>query len=94
MIDLHKRADPIVSGVIGTAAEFAKPIARLRNDLIHTGTAARPRRDAGREMLRLTEQMTFLLSACLLQDLGFDELSAIEATRRSRRFRLLTEVLR
>jgi hypothetical protein len=58
--------------------------------------APRPAKKAseveGREIFRLTEQTTFLLTTCLLFDLGFDELAAVEATRRSRRFRILTEL--
>lgn len=93
LIELHARAFQIVAGVLGDAASFADPIVKARNALTHRGKPAKAREVDGREIYRLTEQTTFLLTACLLLDLGFDELATVEATRRSRRFRILTELL-
>jgi hypothetical protein len=91
--ELPARAFNVVVGVLGSASEFARPVVKLRNQLTHR-SASQVVGESGTEMLRLTERTSFLLTACLMIDLGFDEAQIIDATRRSRRFRLLTEVFR
>ncbi len=92
LVDLHERTMQIVSGVLGSAEDFAGPIVRARNALTHRGNGTPKPTEPVPELWRLTEQTNFLITACLLLDLGFDEMSAVNATRRSRRFRMLTEV--
>jgi hypothetical protein len=93
-MDLHARSEPIVAGILGSAPAYADPVVRMRNALTHRGKGTPKSVPSGRELLRLTEQTNFLLTTCLLLDLGLGESFVLEATRRSRRFRLLTEVLR
>jgi hypothetical protein len=92
LVELHGRAGGIVSGVLGSAHAFAGPVVTARNALTHRGKPNKAKEIAGRELFRLTEQTAFLLTTCLMLDLGFGELEVVEATRRSRRFRILTEV--
>ena len=92
LVELHRRANGVVSGVLGSADAFADPVVGARNALTHRGTPHKAKEIPGRELFRLTEQIAFLLTACLMLDLGFVELEVVAATRRSRRFRILTEV--
>jgi hypothetical protein len=92
--ELHDRAGGVVAGVLGSAAEYVGPVVEARNDLTHRGKAGKTSEISGRDMFRLTEETTFLLTACLMLDLGFDETAVVEATRRSPQFRLLTELIR
>lgn len=92
LVELHGRASEVVSGVLGGADDYAGPVVRARNALTHRGPADRAPDISGREMFRMAEQTVFLMTACLLLDLGFSDLEAVAATRRSRRFRVLTEV--
>jgi len=92
LVELHNRATNIVSGVLGSARDYAAPVVKARNDLTHRGPTDHAPEISGRDLFRVTEQTAFLLTACLMLDLGFGEVEIIEATRRSRRFRILTEV--
>jgi len=90
---LHARVAGIVSGVIGSAEAYAGPVVATRNALTHRGDRGRKTKPIpGRALYRMTEQTVFLLTACLLQDLGFDDVEIVTATRRTRRFRTLTEL--
>lgn len=92
LVELHGRAFQIVAGVLGPADQFAGPVVVARNALTHRGGPGPTVPIDGRELLRLTEQTAFLLTSCLLLDLGFSEIDAMKATRGTRRFRLLSEV--
>lgn len=92
LAQLHERVAAIVAPAISSASDYVGPVVDVRNALIHPGTRGRPM-PTGREVWRMTERTTLLLTACLLQDLGFSDERAAESIRRTRRFRLLTEVL-
>lgn len=90
--ELHARAGGVVSGVVGDAGQFAEPIVNARNKLTHRGKGSPTGDVSGVEMFRLTQSMRFVLTACLLLDLGLDEMEVVAATRRSKAFKLLTEL--
>lgn len=90
LVELYERAFNVVGGVLGSANDYAAPIVKARNALTHRGE--RRERIPGRELFKMTEQTAFLMTACLMLDLGFEELEVVEGTRRARRFRVLTEV--
>ena len=92
LIELHGRAGGVVSGVLGSADAFAGPVVTARNALTHRAKPSKAKEFAGRELFRLTEQTAFLVTACLMLDLGFREPEVVDATRRTRRFRILNEV--
>ncbi len=98
---LHRRLKELVASspaasldLFGSPSAFAAPVVETRSMLAHD-----PRRRAemslsGQDLLRMTEQLTFLVSAFLLRDLGFDDIRVTAMLRRTRRFRRLTEVFR
>ncbi len=94
LTDLCERAAPILGGVLGSAAEYAGPVVQTRNGLTHRRTGTPKPSRSGRDLLPLTEQTNLLVTVCLLLDLGFDEDFVGNAIRRTRGFRLLTEVPR
>ncbi|HSW43455.1 MAG TPA: HEPN domain-containing protein [Patescibacteria group bacterium] len=91
LTELHRRTAPIVQLLIGRADEFVGPVVKARNSLTHRGTRRHAPVSSGLDLLRMTEETTLLITACLLLDLGFDDGRAGTSIGRTRRFRLLTE---
>jgi hypothetical protein len=94
LIDLRARTPLALQMIAPETADWADAIARTRNAMVHDPRRRRTMRVSGRELLKWTEQLTLLVTTALLRELGFDDDGVMAAVRPSRRFRLLTEVLR
>lgn len=92
--DLVANAPTASLGLLGPPSAFAGPVVDTRNMLVHDPRQRAEMSLSGRDLVRMTEQLTFLVSAFLLRDLGFDDIRVTAMLRGTRRFRLLTEVFR
>lgn len=90
--ELHARAFDVVAGVVGTASSFAEPVVAARNKLTHRGKGSPTGAVTGQEMYRLMLATRFVLTSCLLLDLGLGEMHVVNATRRWRVYRMLDEL--
>lgn len=79
--------------IIPSPKKFAGRVADLRNALVHDPRRRGRMAVSGRDQLRMTEQLTFLVTAYLLRDLGFEDDRVMEMLRATRRHRLVTEGL-
>ncbi len=94
LMGLHGRVAGAITGIVGRAEEFAGPVVRERNRSTHRDAARQDGSAGGATILKLSHQVTLVLTACLLLDLGFDLDRAGDMIRRTRRFSLLRDVLR
>lgn len=90
--ELHSRSFNVVAGVVGTADEFAGPVVKLRNALTHRGKGTPKAVPSGTDMFRLIQEIRLVLEACVLLDLGLDETTVVDSTRRSTPFRWINEL--
>ena len=90
--ELHARAFNVIAGVVGSADEFAGPVVKARNALTHRGKGTPRAVPSGIEMFRLMQTVRFVMDACVLLDLGLDEMTVVDATRRSTSFRWISEL--
>lgn len=97
---LRERLKDLVSGspfkslvLLPAPGKLAAPIVDARNALVHDPRRRRKMSVSGRDFMRMTEQLTMLVTSYLLRDLGVDDDRVMDAVRRTRHYRLLTEVL-
>jgi hypothetical protein len=90
--ELHDRSFNVVAGVVGSADDFAGPVVKLRNALTHRGKGTPKAVPSGVEMFRLMQTIRFVMDACVLLDLGLDEMTVVDSTRRSTSFRWINEL--
>lgn len=64
--------EPVVNQLVLDRDKFAKSIVNTRNYYTHYSRDKKPQAARGHALFLLTRQLTVLMEACLMQELGFD----------------------
>jgi ApeA N-terminal domain 1 len=81
--ELFDKVEIVLSSLISSKEEFSKKVADTRNYLTHYDLYLKDKAAKGGEIALLTAQLSFMLQACLLFELGFSQDKCAEVFRRN-----------
>jgi ApeA-like protein/HEPN superfamily Apea-like protein len=81
--ELFDKTEIILSPLISSKEEFSKKITDTRNYLTHYDQRLKDKAAKGGEIALLTAQLSYMLQACLLFELGFTQEKCVEVFRRN-----------
>lgn len=81
--ELFDKADIVLSPLVSNKEEFVKKVANTRNYNTHYDQHLKDKVAKGRELALLTAQLSYMLQACFLLELGFSREKCAEVFRRN-----------
>lgn len=92
LTDLITLTEPVMLPLVGDAHTFARSVTNTRNYLTHYDQRLKDKHASGEELYRLTQKLSVLVRACLLNDLGVTPTQAATMFQRNEEYRHLVSL--